>query len=85
MLARLPAPLDNAGKVDTLLTVYVADDVAAEAKRIEQIALRVLLSDLATEGMPRDKTIERTMIHPFGGKTGYSPIRLRKASRIASR
>ena len=85
MLARLPAPLDNAGKVDTLLTVYVADDVAAEAKRIEQIALRVLLSDLATEGMPRDKTIERTMITSFWGKDRYSPIRLRKASRIASR
>ena len=45
MFGQLPAPLDNDGKVDTLLTIAVADDVAAEADRVDQITLRLLLSD----------------------------------------
>ena len=45
MFGQLPAPLDNNGEVDTLLTIAVADDVAANADRVDQITLRLLLSD----------------------------------------
>ena len=47
MLAQLPAPLSNDGKTDTLLRLYVGDDVNAEADRIKAITLRVLLHDRA--------------------------------------
>ena len=45
MFGQLPAAIDNSGAVDTLLTIGVADDVAAEADRVERITLRLLLSD----------------------------------------
>ena len=41
MFGQLPAPLDNNGAVDTLLTIAVADDVAAEADSVD----RIMLSD----------------------------------------
>ena len=47
MLAQLPAPLANDGKADTLLRVYVSDDVNAQASRISAITVRVLLHDPA--------------------------------------
>ena len=47
MLAQLPAPLSNDGKTDTLLRLYVGDDVNAEADMVEEITLRVLLHDKA--------------------------------------
>ena len=50
MFGQLPAPLDNSGAVDTLLTIGVADSVAAEADLVDQITLRLLLSD--SEGPP---------------------------------
>ena len=51
MLAPLPVVLDNNGMADTLLTLQVADDVNAAAEKIEEITLRLLLSDPAVKGL----------------------------------
>ena len=68
MLAPLPARLDGDGKADTLLSVSVADDLASEAEHIEQLTVRVLLSDGAADGLPDAARLERvvvaTMAHP---------------------
>lgn len=69
MFAPLPAALDNHGKVDTLLTVRVGDDVAAEAPHIEDLTLRVLLSDPAAEGLPDEQTTARILISVKGRVT----------------
>ena len=68
MFAPLPAGLANDGKADTLLTVYVGDDVANDAARIRSITLGVLLSDPAAEGLPEDERIERTAIRIWRGR-----------------
>ena len=47
MLGHLPVTLDDAAKADNLLTVYVADDVNAEADRLKDLKLRVQLSQPA--------------------------------------
>ena len=45
MLSQLPAPLDPDGKADTLLTLYVGDDIGAEADKTESVSVWVLLHD----------------------------------------
>ncbi len=52
MLCPLPAPLDNACKADTLLMLYVADDVNAAADRVRRLTLHVLLNDPAAAVLP---------------------------------
>jgi hypothetical protein len=59
MFAPLPAPLANDGRADTLLEVCVADDVSADAARIDKLTLRVLLSDPAAEGVAEEDRLER--------------------------
>jgi hypothetical protein len=51
---------------DTLLTVYVADDVAAEAGRVAEITVRVLLSDDAAEGLSDQERLERVVVATIG-------------------
>ena len=58
MFSQLPAPLANDGRGDTLLWVYVADDVAKQARRIEQITVRVLLSDEEAKNLPDSQRLE---------------------------
>ena len=65
MFGQLPAPLDNAGKVDLLLKLRVGDDVAADAGWIKAITLSILLSDPATEDLAPEETIDRAMITDF--------------------
>jgi hypothetical protein len=62
MFGPLPARMANDGKADTLLTIYVGDDVAGDAARIERISLRILLSDPGAEALPQDKRIGRATI-----------------------
>ncbi|MCZ6678763.1 MAG: family 10 glycosylhydrolase [Candidatus Poribacteria bacterium] len=66
MLAPLPAKLANNDKVDTLLTVVVADDVAAEADRVERIAIRLLLSDPEAEDLPADQRLQVVTVATIG-------------------
>ena len=66
MFGQLPAPLDNEGKVDTLLTIAVADDVAAEVDRVDQITLRLLLSDPETENLSDDDRLQRVTVATIG-------------------
>ena len=68
MFAPLPAGLANDGNADTLLTVYVGDDVASDADRIGSITLGVLLSDPAAQNLPEDERIERAAIRIWRGK-----------------
>ena len=59
MLASLPAALGGDGKEDTLLTLSVADDVnAASAAAIDQITLRIAISDEAGEALSVDERLE---------------------------
>ena len=62
MLAPLPAKLANDGKGDTLLKVYVADDLASEAKGVERITVRLLLSDSAAEGLPANERLQTVTV-----------------------
>ena len=65
MLAQLPAPLDNSGKVDTLIRLRVGDRVADHAAQIGGLTLALLLSDPATRGLPAEQTIDRASVNPF--------------------
>lgn len=47
MLAQLPAALDNQGKADTLLKLWVADPLGQESRDIRDISLRLILHDAA--------------------------------------
>ena len=58
MLSQLPTNLANDGKGDTLLTLMVGDDVNADAKIIDQITIRVLISDPTAEGLPDKDRLE---------------------------
>ena len=62
MLAPLPVSLPNDGKADTVLTVAVADDVATAADTVNQIAIRLLLSDPAAERLPDGERLEPATI-----------------------
>ena len=66
MLSPLPARLAGDGKADTLLKVYVADDLVAEAERVEQVGLRLLLSDEAARDLPDSDRLERVTIATIG-------------------
>ncbi len=75
MLAPLPSPLSNDGKTDTLLKLFVGDDLGAAADRISDLTLRILLHDAAGDYLssnspkkpkrPDDTRIERGMIRAF--------------------
>ena len=58
MLAALPAALERDGKQDTLLTLNVADDVNAISDEIDQITLRIAISDEADNGLSLDERLE---------------------------
>ena len=66
MFGQLPAPIDNDGVVDTLLTIAVADDVAAEVDRVDQITLRLLLSDPEAENLSDDDRLQRVTVATIG-------------------
>lgn len=50
MFAPLPANLDPLGKADALMTLFIGDDLAAQAGRINSVTLRLLLNDSAGIG-----------------------------------
>ncbi|MBI4027928.1 MAG: family 10 glycosylhydrolase [Verrucomicrobia bacterium] len=79
MFAPLPATLANDGEADTLLAVYVADDVASDADRIKQIALRVLLSDPEAKSLPASERLEQVTMashdYPGGKRPNIPPAR----------
>ena len=58
MLATLPAALVDDGGEDTLLTLNVADDVNAASAAIDQITLRIAISDGAGETLSVDEKLE---------------------------
>ena len=66
MFGQLPAPLDNDGKVDTLLTIAVADNVDADADRVNQITLRLLLSDPEVENLTDDQRLQPVTVATIG-------------------
>ena len=66
MFGQLPAPIDNNGAVDTLLTIAVADDVAAEADYVNRITLRLLLSDPEAANLPDDQRLQPVTVATIG-------------------
>jgi hypothetical protein len=66
MFSQLPAKLSNGGKADTLLLVYVGNDLAAQARRIDRITVRVLLSDPTAEELPKAERLEQVTIATRG-------------------
>jgi hypothetical protein len=78
MFAQLPARLDIHGKVDTLLEIYVADDLGAEDRHVKEVSVRLLLHNPGGGGYitvndslppppPDSHTIERGLLAVFGG------------------
>ena len=58
MLAALPAALVDDGREDTLLNLNVGDDVNAASEEIDQITMRIAISDEAGEALPLDERLE---------------------------
>ena len=58
MLATLPAALVPDGTEDTLLTLNVADDMNAASEEIDQITLRIAISDEAAEALSAEEKLE---------------------------
>ena len=87
MLGQLPAPLDNAGRVDTLLRLRVADDLNAVRDRITSLTVRVLLSDPAIENLSADQKVDSVTINSFWDRGGQktSPARKDVADRLELR
>jgi hypothetical protein len=78
LFAPLPAPLANDGKADTLLFLYVADDVAAAAGRVRRVAVRLLLSDPEAKDLPAAERLEAVTMASHdqpGRKRGNVPPR----------
>ena len=44
------------------MKVYVADDLASEAKGVERITVRLLLSDSAAEGLPANERLQTVTV-----------------------
>lgn len=61
MLSQLPAPLSSTGKGDTLLILPVAEDVAG-GSNVEEITLRLVVSDTKAEGLPADRRLAPTVV-----------------------
>ena len=70
MLAQLPAPFANDGRVDTLITLFVGDDLAAGAALIQAVALRLLLSDPAAADLPEDQRLSPVVVATIGHPDG---------------
>jgi len=62
MLAPLPARLANDGKSDTLLMVYIADDLAGECREVARVTVLVLLSDSSAEDLPANERLQTAII-----------------------
>ena len=62
MQAALPAELARDGRADTLLTVYIADDLAARPHLVERVELRLLLSDPREAGAPGDARLPSEVV-----------------------
>ena len=65
MLAPLPAGLDNAGAADTLLTLFVGDDIAAESEHVSEISLRMALSDPSTASLQDAQKLEPVRVREY--------------------
>jgi hypothetical protein len=80
MLAPLPAALDSAGKADTLVTLFVGDDLAAEAEHVRDITLRMVLNDPSTSALAEARKIEPVLVRDYVvpkrvGGPGPAPFR----------
>ena len=65
MLAQLPAALNNEGRADTLLTIYVGDDVNEVSERRCEIGLRLLLNDPAAAGLPAAQRLDPVLVREY--------------------
>ena len=65
MLAPLPATIDDGGKVDTFLTLEVGDDVNRASDKIDELRLRLLLSDPAASNLPPEQKIDRVFVREY--------------------
>ena len=59
MLGQLPASLDPAGQVDTLVRLRLGQDLRADADRIASLTLRLLLSASTPDRTPPTATADR--------------------------
>ena len=66
MLGPLPAPLAWDGASDTLLLLYVADDISGEAEHLDSVTIQVLLSDPSARGLPTEERLEPVEIAQIG-------------------
>ncbi len=66
MFAPLPAPLAWDGAADTLLTLYVADDLAGEAEHVASVEIRVLLSDPSARALSPEDRLDPVEIAQIG-------------------
>ncbi len=65
MFAQLPAALANDGKADTLLSLFVGDEVNEAAERVRGISLRLLLNDPAAAGLPEDQRLDPVLVREY--------------------
>jgi len=71
MLSPLPTTLANDDKIDTLLQIYISDDLAHKSDQVSTTTLHLLLSDPAAETLPTNQRLDQVTVatigHPKGG------------------
>ena len=77
MFAPLPAAISNKANLDTLLPLYVGDDVNAAADRIESITLRVLLSGEVAGGGQIEVRVNGVLLGRPTAEQGWLVFELR--------
>ena len=65
LLASLPATLDNDRKTDTLLTLYVGDDIPAASDRVEELGPYLTLNDPATAQLGKESKHQPVLVRDY--------------------
>lgn len=77
MLAPLPETIPGDGRSDRVLRISLADDVGRDRSYIDEVSLRVLLSDPTAKSLPAESRLERTIVarigHPDNGLSNVPP------------
>ena len=66
MLSSLPAAINNDGKVDTLLTINVADEIKPDNENLKEVTIRLLLSDKSAQILPDSERLDTVIVATWG-------------------
>ncbi len=62
----LPAAINNNGKVDTLLTVDVSDEIKPDDEKLKEVTIHLLLSDKSAQTLPDNERLDTVIVATWG-------------------